>query len=176
MKTLCPQEDVYLDVHSSFTIIAQNWNKPRFLSLDEWIKKLPCSYNGISLSNNEGKTTNTCSDRNKSRKHPELPQGVHNPYFSLGEVLGQAKLIYGGGLGAGKDWQRSMKEFSVGIIMFSTLAWLWVIQADALVKMYLMETTNEYQIGMTHMPKYLGRSGLKLTTYSEMYRIRLRDG
>lgn len=69
-----------------------------------------------------------------------------------------------------------MKEFSVGIIMFSTLVWLWVIQADALVKMYLMETTKENQTGKTHMPKYLGRSGLKLTTYSEMYRIRWRDG
>lgn len=57
--------------------------------------------------------------------------------------------------------------------MFSTLVWLWVIQANALVKMCLMETTNEYQIGMTHMPKYLGRSGLKLTTYSEMYRIKM---
>lgn len=29
--------------------------------------------------------------------------------------------------------------------MFSTLVWLWVTQADALVKMYLMETPNKYQ-------------------------------
>lgn len=44
--------------------------------------------------------------------------------------------------------------------MFSTLVWLWVTQADALVKIYLMETPNEYQTLMTHTFTYLGRGAL----------------
>lgn len=42
----------------------------------------------------------------------------------------------------------------------TTLVCLWVTQADALVKIHVMETPNEYQTRMTHMFTYLGRGAL----------------
>lgn len=80
MKTLCPEKHLHLDVHSSFIYYSPKLEQAQISTI--WrIKKLPYSNNGISLSTTEGKTSITCSDRNKSQKHPELKQPYPKGYI-----------------------------------------------------------------------------------------------
>lgn len=72
------------------------------------MEKPSYSFNVILLSNKERKSADTCSNIDKSQKHPELQQpslheGIHTLYFSLGEGLGGAELIYDCCLGGGKE-------------------------------------------------------------------------